>query len=133
MLAQVPQVRLLRQVLFYKIASQPGEEHLAAMSSIHNTRGHVNLQSNVTLGSEYRLARMEADAPPHRYALRPEVTGEGALDEHCCRNGIGSTSKYSEERVSLRIHLRAVILGERLSQQPPEIGQHTCVALTKLL
>src|ERR1700736_4658202 len=112
MLAQVPQVRLLRQVLFYKIACQPGEEYLAAMSSIHNTSGHVNVQSNVPLGSEYRLACMEADTYPHPYAFRPEVTGEGALDEYCCRNGIRSASKYSEERVSLRIHLRAVILGE---------------------
>src|SRR6266571_3001679 len=76
---------------------------------------------------------MHTDAHPYGHAFGPGMPGQGPLDSHGCRDGIGGTRKGDEKGIPLGVDLVAVPLPERRAQQPPTLRQYADVALAQLL
>jgi hypothetical protein len=77
-------------------------------------RGPVNVDADVALRSDFRLARVHA----HPNSTRPALRSQG-----CLRVGRGGERRSrapegDQERVPLRVHLVPVVARERLAKQP---------------
>jgi hypothetical protein len=99
----------------------------------HDAGGVVDIQTHIPLRSRLRLAGMNADAYLYGDALRPGMGEEHALGRNRRFDGIASAGKGHKEGVALGIHLVAVVLLKRGTQQVPALSEHIGVPLAQLL
>ena len=100
-----------------ELARRLREEHLAAVAGLHDSRGPVDVESDVLRRREQGLPGVDAD--PHPYARRRPATARGqrALRLARCRHGRDGGRKGDEERVALAVDLEPALRRERSSQQ----------------
>jgi hypothetical protein len=96
------------------------DEHLPAVPGGGHARGAVDVRPDVALLGQQRRAGVEAHS--HR---QPERLLRLARR----REGAGRRGKRHEERVPLRIHLRAAVSLEGLPQDVPMLGERLRVLL----
>ena len=102
-------------------------EHLPAVPGRGDPRRAMDVDPDVALVGDDRLARVE----PHADADRPVVerrlaVGGGGERVRCAR-------ERDEERVALRVHLDAAVPRERLAQDAPVLGQQVRVPVAVLV
>src|SRR5262245_61544871 len=97
------------------------------MSRGGDPRGAVDVDPDVALGRERRLAGMEAHAHFHG-SHRERALGLGRRLDRIARALEGD-----EETVSLRADLDPAPAGDRLADQAPVLAEHVLVALAELL
>ena len=101
MLAEISKRHALGQVLVDESVRHVGDEHLAAMGGGADPGGLVHAQSDITLPTHARFARVQADPHVDVDAFRPAVGREGPLS--CDR--VPRPPKRDEERVALSVDL----------------------------
>jgi hypothetical protein len=95
-----------------EVARRAREQHLAAVSSSSNPGAFDDVETDVSVGDPIGLAGVQA----HPHTDRPAV--QGALRVQRRGDGVTGARERHEERVALRIDLRAAVLAERCAQQP---------------
>jgi len=104
-----------------------GEEHLPSMADGGDARALVHVDPDVSLLRQPRLTRVQPHAHPDR-ALR-----ERALAVLGGGDGIGRAAEGDEERVTLRVHLDAVVVGKRRAKTTPVLEQGLPVVVAELV
>ena len=93
------------------------QQDLAPMSECSDACAAVDVDSDIALGGEGRLACVQAHPHPDRARLETFPTGSrGGCGAGCCREG-------DKERVALRVDLHTTVRDERLAQHTPVLGQ----------
>jgi hypothetical protein len=87
----------------------------------------VHVDSDVSLVRQPRLTRMQSHANPDRAVRERALAVRGGGDR------IGSSAEGDEERVTLRVHLDAVVIGERRPESPPMLVQRLLITVAELM
>ena len=108
-LAEVAEGGPVGKVVLHQGAGGPGDQDLAAVPGRGDARGAVHVDADVALVREQRLPGVKTH--PH---------ADGSSSESIARlgrrsEGIRGLRKGDEERVTLRIHLHAVVSRERVA------------------
>ena len=98
------------------------QEHLPAVADGGDPRALVHVEADVSLLGQPRLARVQ----PHPHAYRP--VGQRALAVRGGGDGVRRAGEGDEERVTLRVDLDALVVGERRAESPPMLVQRLPVA-----
>ncbi len=104
------------------------EQHVPALRRRADASGADDVEADVALLREVRLARVQADPNADGAVVRPLVRGVRALHVGSCSDRLASPRKREEERVPLGVDLDA-LGAERVTDQPPVLGEHLGVAL----
>ena len=91
-------------------------------------RAH-DVQPEIALLADVRLAGVEPHAHAHRAPVRPLVVAEGALGVDRGRDCVARPREREEEGVALRVDLRAAARAEGLAHEPPVVGRDVSVRL----
>src|SRR5262249_53129567 len=92
--------------------------------------GRANdVEPEVALFAHVRLAGVEAHAHPQLASVRPRVVVQRTLRVDRGRDRIARPREREEERVALRVHLRAAAVAEGLAHEPPVVARDLPVAL----
>ncbi|KRT77837.1 MAG: hypothetical protein XU14_C0004G0007 [Armatimonadetes bacterium CSP1-3] len=89
----------------------------------------MDIEPDIMVAGQRRLPGVDPHAHAHLHAVRPGVRRQRALRRHRGAHGVPGAGKGDEEGVALRIHLRALLLGEGLTQEALVLEQHLAVAL----
>jgi hypothetical protein len=103
------------------------------MCRIHNARGVMDVQANVSLFSRLQLAGMDSHAHTDDRSIRPGCILQRSLSGDSGRNRVSSSLKDHKESVALGIDLVTIPLLKRRTQQAPALSQHFGIAATELL
>jgi hypothetical protein len=109
------------------------QEHVTAAAGAAETRGAHDVEPEVALLADRRLARVQPDPHVHRDPAWPVVRDVRPLHLGRRRDRVARAHEREEERVALRVDLDAVVRGERAAHEPPVIRQHLGVAVAQLL
>ena len=111
----------------YELAGRLRDEHLPAVPHRGDPRGAVDVEPDVPLVGDDRLARVNA----HADADRPGRQRRLAL----LRGGqrITRARERNEERVALRVDLDPVVRGERCTKRAAMLAERVGVAVTELV
>ena len=101
------------------------EEHLAAVADGGDPGALVHVEADVSLLGQARLARVQ----PHPHANRP--VGKYALAIRSSGDRVRRAGEGDEERVTLRVDLDAVVIGEHRAEPPPMLLQRLSVVVAK--
>ena len=111
-LAEVVDADALRELVAEQRARRLGEQNLAAVPGGADPRRAHDVQPDVALVADGRLAGVQ----PHPHAdlrvLGPRVVAQRALGRDGRLDGGAGAREREEERVALRVHLRAALLAE---------------------
>src|SRR5262249_26771818 len=109
------------------------EEHLPAVARLADPRGAVDVDSEVALRANRRLAGVNADPDANLDAVWPAVVHERLL----CRNGgrdrAAGVLEDEKELVASAVHLMAVLGVDCLADEPPVIVEDTLVRVAQSL
>ena len=94
------------------------DEDLAAVAGRHDPRAQVDVQADVAVVRQRRLAAVNAHADPY------VPTVERRLCLPCGGERTRRRRERDEECVPLRVHLHAAVRGERLSKHVPVLRQN---------
>jgi hypothetical protein len=130
-LTEIPERDVGRQLVGDQLVRGARNKHLAAMSGSADPCRAVHVQPDVIIQPDFGLAGVDPDAHTHFDALGPTVGRKRPLRAHRSRDRIARPHKGDEERVTLGVHLAAVVLVERRAQQPLMLGKHLGVAAAK--
>ncbi len=112
---------VLTEVVQARGADQHGRrgrhEHLPSVATGRDPGGTVHVLADVPLVGEQRRARVQADPHPDRPAVQRRDPRCGGRERS--RRG----REREEERVSLSVHLDAVLGRERLTESQPVLGE----------
>ena len=92
-----------------------------------------DVEPEVALVADRRLAGVQPHPHPHRRAVGPRVGLERALGGDRGADGVPGAAERVEERVALRVDLRAAVGGERLAHDPAVVARHLGVGVAELL
>ncbi len=109
------------------------EQDVAALPRGAEPRRADDVETEVALAADGRLAGVQPHPDEDGAALRPVVSGVGALHLHRGLDRVAGAREGEEERVPLRVDLDAAALGERVAHQPTVVGEDAVVAVTELL
>ena len=125
--------RALRKVVPDQRPRRLGEEDLAAVARRADPGCADDVEPEVPLLADRGLAGVQPHPHPHRRAVGPLVGLERALGRDRGANGIAGAPERVEERIALRVDLRAAVRGERLADDPPVVARHIGVRVAELL
>jgi hypothetical protein len=111
----------------HELAGGLGDEHLPAVPDRGDARGAMDVEPDVPLVGDDRLAGVDAHTHadgPRRQRLLPHPGGGQRVT--CAR-------ERHEERVALRVDLDPVVRGERCPEHAPVLPQRVRVAVTQLV
>ena len=109
------------------------EQHVAAVPRGAEPGGADDVEAEVPLAADRRLAGVQPHPHEDGAAVRPVVRGVGALHLDGRLDRVAGAREGEEERVALRVDLDAAALGERVAHQPAVVGEDAVVALAELL
>jgi hypothetical protein len=109
-LAGVPERDVLRQLVGDELVRGARDQHLPAVSGGADPRRAVDVQTDVVVVSDLRLARVDADAHADVDTLRPVLGRERPLRAHRGGDGVARPRERDEERVTLGVDLATVVL-----------------------
>ena len=133
LLAEVDHRDALRQVVSDQSPSRLREQDLAAVAGRADTRGPHDVEPEVALLADRRLARVEAHPHLDLGSVRPLVLGERPLCRDRARDAVPRARERVEERVALGVDLGPALLAEVLPQQLPVIADDVTVGVSELL
>ena len=105
---------------------------MAALRGRADASGADDVEADIALLREVRLARVQADPNAHGAIVRPLVRGVRALHVGRCSDGLASPREREKERVPLGVDLDAAGT-KRGPDQPPVLAQGLGVALSEPL
>ena len=108
-------------------ARRLGEEHLPSMADGSDAGALVHVDPDVSLVRQPRLTSMQPHANPDRAVRERALAVCGGGDR------IGSSAEGDEERVTLRVHLDALVVGKRRPESPPMLVQCVPIAVAELM
>ena len=108
-------------------ARRLGEEHLPSMADGGDARALVHVDPDVSLLRQPRLTRVQPHAHPDRAVRERALAVRGGGD---C---IGRAAEGDEERVTLRVHLDALVVGKRRAESPPMLVQCLAIVVAELV
>jgi hypothetical protein len=97
-------------------------EDLAADAGRRDPRGPHDVEPEVPLVADVRLARVETHPDAHLAGLGPRVAAQGALRGDRAGDRVPGARERVEERVALGVDLRAPGVAERLAHDPPVVA-----------
>ena len=100
-----------------------GEEDLATVGERRDPCAPMNVDSDVSLRRDGRLAGVQPHPDADRAGVEPVAAGEGG------RDGLCGGREGDEERVALGVDLDAAVCGEDRPQDPSVLGQRFRVAV----
>ena len=106
-----------------------GQEDLPAVPGGADARRADDVEADVALVADGRLARVESHSHLDRVAVRPVVGSEGALRLNRAGDRISRPLEREEERVTLRVDLASADPAQGLAEDAPLLAQHLAVAL----
>ena len=109
-----------------KVASRLREQDLTAVAGGRYPRRLMNIQTDVPILGEHRLAVMH----PYAHTGRPRC--ERFLRGCSAGHGVGSLCEHEEDCVPLRIDLNSAVLPEGSSQHPAMLGKRFDIPLAQL-
>ena len=133
MLAEVAQRDVRRGIVAQQLPCRRRDEHLAAVSGRGDARSAVDAEADVPFAADGRLAGVDAHPHPQLLAAGPVMGGKLALPVEGSSDGILGAPEGREERVALRVDLRAVVVGESRPDDPLMVGEDGRVFLAQLL
>ena len=110
-----------------ELARRQGDEHLPAVTSGCDPGGAVDVDADVALAGEERLAGMESHPDVDRAAPERLLTLGRRLDR------IGRAREHDEECVALRAELGAVVAGESLTEDTTVFRQRLRIGIAELV
>ncbi len=116
-----------------RVARPLGDEDLTAASRLRDSRGAVDVEAEVRIVTEIRLARVQAHADSQVDAVGPVVLGEGTLCRHRRVGGAGGVLEHDEELVASVIDDVAVAGLDALAQELAVIAEHLGVPVAEAL
>ena len=108
-------------------ARRLGEEHLPSMADGGDARALVHVDPDVSLLRQPRLTRVQPHAHPDRAVRERALAVRGGGDR------IRRAAEGDEERVTLRVHLDALVVGKRRAESPPMLVQCLPVVVAELV
>src|SRR5207247_2248123 len=96
-----------------ELARRPRDDDLAAVRRRADASRDVHVETDVSLLTHLRLARMDADAHANRLLGRPRLVGEGPLELDRGGHGIPRPLEGEEDSVSGPIHLVSTVFRGR--------------------
>jgi hypothetical protein len=87
----------------------------------------VHVDPDVSIVRQPRLTRMQPHPNPDPAVRERALAVRGGGDR------IGGSAEGYEERVTLRVHLDAVVVGTRRPESPPMLVQRLLIAVAKLI
>jgi hypothetical protein len=109
------------------------EQDLAAAAGGADTRRADDVEAEVALFSDCRLARVEPHPHAHVRVVGPVVLSQRALCVDGAGDRIPRPRERVEERVALRVDLAPAMLLERLAHDPAVIPHDVAVPVAELL
>ena len=114
--AQVPQRELVWQAFHDQRFGALGNEDLAPVRGTGDPRRVMDVQADVLVAHQGRLARMKADPDPYRGAVGPGMLGKGALRAGRGLASVHRAREYTEERISFGAELPSLVAPKCISQ-----------------
>ena len=108
-------------------------EHLAAVCGAGDPGGAVDIEAEVFVTDERRLASVQPDAHLNASSLGPGMRLQRELRRRRATAGIQRATENDEERVALGAQLVAAMLGQGFAEHRVMGEQHVGVALAELL
>ena len=115
--AEVAQGQLRGEAAAHQRLRGRGDEDLPAVRGRGDAGRMVDVETDVLVAHQRRLARMQSDAHPDRSALRPCMFGKGPLRAGGSLASVEGAREDAEERVALRPELPAVVAAKRVAKQ----------------
>ena len=105
-----------RDVGAKEVTRRARDDDLPAVADGRDTRGVMDVQTDVALAAQVRFARMDAHANADGLVVRPRLCGKRALGvgrglDRACRR-----REREKERVALRVDLGAVVPSDGLTE-----------------
>src|SRR5439155_12312154 len=110
-----------------QVACRLGDQHLPAVPGRRDPGRTMDIDPDVSLLGDDRLACVQA----HAYANRP--LAQRLLGVRRCCERVLRTPKGDEEGVTLRVDLDAVVAVKDLAQKAPVVGERVDVAVAELM
>src|SRR5918996_3579552 len=114
-------------------ARRLGEEDVPTLPSAAEPSGAYDVEAEVALLAEGRLARVEAHPHAHVFPARPSLLGVGPLRRDRARHGITRAGEGEEQRVALRVDLDPAVGAVRLADDAAVLRNELAVALAQPL
>ena len=99
------------------------QQHLPTVPRGRDPRTEMDVLADVTFPRQKRLAGVQPHSDPDQTGLERQIRRRHSSD---CRPRIG---EHVEERITLRVHLDAVLGGENRTKHPPMLCQRLRVRL----
>ena len=122
LLAEIVHRHALRELVAEQCPRRLRDENLAAVARGGDARRADDVDPEVPLVADVRLARVQPHAHAKLLPLGPLVQAQRPLRLHGPGGGVACPQERVEERVALRVDLRAAVLAERRPDDPPVIG-----------
>ncbi len=133
LLPEVDDRHALRQVVPEQRARRLREQDLAAVARRADARRANDVEAEVALVADGRLAGVQAHAHPHLGPLRPGVRAESPLSRNRAGDRLRCAREGVEERVALRVDLRAALRAQVLAEEPAVLADDFAVVVAELL
>ena len=133
LLPEVDDRDALRQVVPEQRARRLREQDLAAVARRADARRADDVEAEVALVADGRLAGVQAHPHPHLGALGPVVCAESALGRNRAGDRLRCARERVEERVALRVDFRAALRAQVLAEEPPVLADDFAVVVTERL
>ncbi len=121
---QIGQRRARRQPAADQHRRRLRHQHLPPVRDRRHPCGPVNLQAHQAGRRPGRLPAMDAHPHPHPVPARPRMGRKGLLHLQHRRHAPARRGEHREERIPLRVHLAAVVRGQRRPDQRLMAGEH---------
>ncbi len=129
LLAQVVDGDAVGELVADQRAGRLRDEDLAAVAGRGDARSAHDVEAEVALLPDVRLARMDPHAHEHLLTAGPVVLVESSLGVDRRGDCVARPGEREEERVALRVDLRSAVRAERLAHEAPVVGRHPPVVL----
>jgi hypothetical protein len=129
--AEVDDLGARRRVVPEQRARRLRHQDLAAMTGGADPRGAHDVQPEVTLLADRRLAGVQAHPHAHDRVLGPPMLGERLLRGDGRGDGVARTAEGIEEGVALRVDLGAGLGGKRIAHDSAVVADHVAVAVAE--
>ena len=122
--AQISQRCARRQPVPHQRSRRLRHQHLPPVRGRGHPGGPMHLQAHQPGSRPRRLPAMDAHPHPHPLPARPRMSRDGLLHLQHRRQAPPRRGEHREERIPLRVHLAAVVRGQRRPDQRMMTGQH---------
>ena len=133
LLPEVDDRDAFREVVAEQRASRLGEQDLAAVARRADARRADDVEPEIPLFADRRLARVQAHPHAHLLPSRPLVGRERALGGDRPGDGVPCAREGVEERVALGVDLGSTLVAEALAEQLPVVADDVAVGVPELL